>query len=78
MSVKKTKAQQPKDRTETPKEDKEFDDTQCPWLVVTVRCRIPLGEGECMPTGCDPNCPARLQQIVDAQQKEKESLRFYS
>ena len=76
MSKKKVK--EPKSRTDTPKEDKEFDDKQCQWLVVTVRCRIPLGEGECMPTGCDANCPARLQQIIDAQQKEKESLRFYT
>lgn len=71
MSIKKTK--NPKSDPEPAKEPE-----QCQWLVVTVRCRIPLGEGECMPTGCDANCPARMQMIIEAQQKEKESLRFYS
>ena len=69
-----------KKKAKNPKSDPEPAATpeQCPWLVVTVRCRIPLGEGECMPTGCSAECPARMQQIIDAQQKEKESLRFYS
>lgn len=69
-----------KKKLKNPKSDPEpaKEPGQCQWLVVTVRCRIPLGEGECMPTGCDANCPARLQQIIDAQQKEKECLRFYT
>ncbi len=75
-----SKKQKKEKKVLVPKSDPEPEEdvTQCKWLVVTVRCRIPLGEGECMPTGCDANCPARLQMIVDAQQKEKENLRFYS
>jgi hypothetical protein len=69
--------EEPKEELD-PKADNEFDDTQCKWLVVTVRCRIPLGEGECMPTGCDANCPARIEQIQECQKREKENLRFYS
>ena len=69
-----------KKKVKNPKADPEpaASPEQCPWLVVTVKCRIPLGDSECMPTGCSADCPARVSEIIEAQKREKESLRFYS
>ena len=51
----------------------------CCWLEVSYRCRIPVNDAENMPSGCDPKCPARLQNENRANARNIESrMMMYS
>lgn len=53
---------------------------ECRWLEVHTRCRSPMGDGEGMlPSGCDANCPARVQAEYQAKLKAIENTeRIYT
>lgn len=48
----------------------------CRWIEATFRCRSPMGDGEgSMPSGCDANCPARIQNDILAREIALENQR---
>jgi hypothetical protein len=50
----------------------------CRWMEITFRCRSPMGDGEGpLPSGCDANCPARVQNERHAAIREHENKRLY-
>lgn len=50
----------------------------CRWIEANYRCRIPLGDTENMPSGCDAACPVRYQMDQKAAELKKENQRMYT
>lgn len=62
-----------------PKDDAEAPESPevCGWLEIDCRCKIPLGDGENMPSGCSAACPARIQNHLRTEQRRIDAQRLY-
>jgi len=49
----------------------------CGWMQIVITCRRPTSDGENLPSGCDPNCPALILREQEARIKEQENSQFY-